>query len=151
MSVERHLLNDGIGLLYIYKGAVRSEDDRRADELMDERYDRSTARFSIMDNTRVTENLMTSEEIRMAAEWCIGLSERLPRFIVAVVAPDDLGFGLGRMWQTLSDKTSWSIKIFRDMSAAEEWVHQEYRDVFDEPLGEIRQTGVLVPEIGADV
>ncbi len=57
MSVERHLLNDGIGLLYIYRGAVRSEDDRRADEIMDARYDRSTARFSIMDNTRVTENL----------------------------------------------------------------------------------------------
>ena len=148
MSVEIQSLNEGKGLLYIYRGVIRYEDDRRANELMRDRHDRSGVRFTIIEHRNVKVNLTTNAEIRMAARFCIALSQQLPKHIVAVITPDDLSFGLGRMWQTLADETGWSMAVFRDMSAAAEWLHQEYRDIFEETLEEILPAGVLVPEMG---
>ncbi len=148
MSVEVQLFNDGTGLLFTYRGVVRPEDDQRANEIIDQSYDRRTARFSLIDNRAVTKNTTTSEEIRMIADFCIEASKNTPKHIVAVVAPKDISFGLGRMWQTLSEETSWSIGIYRDMASAEDFIQKEHMKLFGEDLGEIRVTGTLVPEIG---
>jgi len=147
MSIEIQLLNEGKGLLCIYRGMVRNEDDQQAVRIIDDRHDRSAARFAIIDDRNVTEHLETSEEIRETAQSCITLSQRVPRFIVAFIAPGDLSFGLGRMWQALADKTSWSIRVFRDMSAGEEWLCQEHRDVFSESLEQLVPGDILAPEV----
>jgi len=43
----------------------------------------------------------------------------------AIVAPDDLGFGLSRMYEMLMDsETSSDIRVFRDFDQAKEWISE---------------------------
>jgi hypothetical protein len=41
---------------------------------------------------------------------------------LAFVVSDDLGFGMSRMYQNLSEKLPQHIMVFRDYSEAEEWL-----------------------------
>jgi hypothetical protein len=40
----------------------------------------------------------------------------------AFVAPDDVGFGLSRMFSAYADMIGQNVCIFRDLAAAEEWL-----------------------------
>ena len=55
-----------------------------------------------------------------------GVTRRKPSFGAtsrrAFVTPDDLGFGLGRMFEQLRDGQAGEIRIFRDMEEAERWL-----------------------------
>ena len=42
--------------------------------------------------------------------------------LLAFVVSDDLGFGMSRMYQILSDKLPQHIMVFREYSEAEEWL-----------------------------
>ncbi len=44
---------------------------------------------------------------------------------IAFVAPDDLGFGMLRMYEIIGDNLGDEIKVFRDYSEAEAWLLQE--------------------------
>lgn len=41
---------------------------------------------------------------------------------ISFVAESDLGFGMLRMYETLSDNLPQEIKVFRNFSEAEEWL-----------------------------
>lgn len=41
---------------------------------------------------------------------------------VAVVAPTDHSFGLARMYEALSGRIPWEFRVFRDVTAAREWL-----------------------------
>lgn len=41
---------------------------------------------------------------------------------VAVVAPADHSFGLARMYEALSGRIPWEFRVFRDETAAREWL-----------------------------
>lgn len=43
----------------------------------------------------------------------------------AIIAPDDLGFGLSRMYEMLmGSETPSEIRVFRDIKEAEEWISE---------------------------
>ena len=69
--------------------------------------------------------------------------------MVAAAAPTDAGFGLGRMWEVLAEETGWPTLIARDMSEAQKWLREKYREVFGEELPAIIDSGVVVPETSA--
>ena len=48
-----------------------------------------------------------------------GIPER-PK--VAVVAPEDLSFGLARMYEAFADSVPWDFEVFREMNAALAWL-----------------------------
>lgn len=65
----------------------------------------------------------SSEVLRHLA----GSLRRLPVEIapgtkVAVVAPEDLAYGLARMYGTLADAVSWEFSVFRSMKDARKWL-----------------------------
>ena len=39
-----------------------------------------------------------------------------------MVAPGDLGFGLARMFEALSDPSEPEVRVFRDLSEARTWL-----------------------------
>lgn len=51
-----------------------------------------------------------------------------PDALVAVVAPNDLEFGLSRMWQILSDETPWEIRVFRGGEEARMWIRERAKE-----------------------
>lgn len=44
------------------------------------------------------------------------------QLVVALVAPEDLLYGLSRMWQAFADDEAIQSQIFRDFSSAEIWL-----------------------------
>jgi len=38
------------------------------------------------------------------------------------VYPDDLGYGMGRLWQGYADDIGWSTKVVRSMDEAKKWL-----------------------------
>ncbi len=148
MSVEIRSLNDGEGMLRTYRGTVIYEDDARADALIPEGTFGDDLRFVLVDNVDVLENPTTAEEIRQAADKNIETSRQGLKLIVAVVACTEVGYGLGRMWETFAEETGWPTTITRDMDEAEQWLHETYRETFGEELSTITDSGQIVAELG---
>ena len=52
-----------------------------------------------------------------------------PNMLIAVVAGSDLMFGLGRMWQTLVDDSSFKAGVFRSLEEANSWIKQNVNKI----------------------
>jgi hypothetical protein len=50
--------------------------------------------------------------------------------VVAVVAAQELLFGLSRMWEMLADETGWESMICRDRGDAEAWIKKRVKEKF---------------------
>ncbi len=148
MTVEIRSLNDGEGMLRIYRGTVVYADDPVADDLIPEGTFGSDLRFVVVDNTAVEKNVTTAEEIRHAAGKNIETSKQGLVLIVAVIVNTEVGYGLGRMWESFAEETGWPTRITRDMDEAERWLREQYLEVFGEELGAIVDSGQVVPETG---
>jgi hypothetical protein len=51
----------------------------------------------------------------------------LPEGLVAIVAPNDILFGLSRIWAAMDDHPKVYIEITRTAQAAIEWLEEELR------------------------
>lgn len=63
------------------------------------------------------------------------LRGRLQQPRVAVVAPDDLPFGLARMCEMFGENVPWEFRVFREINAARDWLG--IADAVEEDLDEI--------------
>ena len=48
--------------------------------------------------------------------------------IIAIVAPDDVVFGVGRMFDALQPGMGWKIGLFRELEPARRWLEETTRD-----------------------
>ena len=77
---------------------------------------------------------VSSTAVRHAAAIAPRPAEPSSRqFGVAIVAPQDLVFGLARMEEALASGTSWEIQVFRERASALAWL--ESRQRFDSGAG----------------
>lgn len=80
----------------------------------------------LVDMTAVTQILVPSlERVRDLAELAAEMSRTAPRTKMAIVAPDDLAFGLGRLFETFRESASPGVKpvaVFRTMPEALDWL-----------------------------
>ena len=60
---------------------------------------------------------LVGQDIRLGKLFRIG-------FLVVIVAPAELPFGISRMWQGVSDGTGWKNEIVRDRISAERWIQR---------------------------
>lgn len=74
----------------------------------------------IFDCTEATTNL-TVEQVRKLSEERLRIAQSQPAGPVAVVATNDLFFGMFRMFDMLTE-TIRPIRVFRDIKAAEQWL-----------------------------
>ena len=79
-------------------------------------------RYSLSDYTKVTQLDVSSSDVGLVAKLCEKASVTNPNIVVAVVADNDITFGMSRMWEILSDKTNWGIMVFRKREDAEKWI-----------------------------
>jgi hypothetical protein len=86
----------------------------------------------LVDMTNVTRILLPSiERVRDLAELSANMGQSAPRSKLAVVAPDDLAFGLGRMYEVARESAAPRVKpvsIFRTMPEALAWLGIEDGD-----------------------
>jgi hypothetical protein len=76
----------------------------------------------LLDMSELTEILVGSEMVRDAARNQF-FSPGVKR---ALVATSDVAFGMARMYAIASEHSGQTIKVFRDMNAAEAWLDQNH-------------------------
>ena len=81
-------------------------------------------RYLIVDHTKTEHFNHSPEEIQKRAALASKRLDQNPDMLLAIVAPNDLFFGVGRMWRAHAGKDD-RIMLFRTLDDAEIWVHQK--------------------------
>ena len=71
----------------------------------------------------VTEFQVSTEEMKIIAELDQQSSQFVGQAYLAIAAPEDLMFGMSRMYGALNTSPGWTIKVFRTLEEARSWVH----------------------------
>ena len=122
MPIELRYRDDGAGVVYICTGVVTAADfDKASEEVYsEERIDQ--LRYQLVDFS-ATEHLDSNlEDIRRSAEIDAAAANQNPNFVIAIVGPDDLTFGISRMWQAVVPNSDLRTRVFRSVSDAECWI-----------------------------
>lgn len=104
-----HGLVKGMDLLEYYR-ALRSH------PLFDPTYD------EIVDLTEVDDIDVTPAHLRALSQTVLPNQKQGHPMRIAVIAPDDLEFGMSRMYQALRSESENDLRVFRTRDAAEEWM-----------------------------
>jgi hypothetical protein len=123
MSYDITYLEDEGGVITTYSGIVTDNDMIQCGKARFSSDDRiKSYRYFISDFTNVTEFNVTSDGLRSIADIAINASKLNKRLLLVAVLPTDFQFGMGRMWQTLSEETGWKIQMVRTPAEAQEWI-----------------------------
>jgi hypothetical protein len=68
---------------------------------------------------------MRMEDLMQLAPWISANKAGRGAKTIAIVAPDDVVFGVGRMFNALQPGMGWTISVFRDRSAALAWLEDK--------------------------
>jgi len=135
MPIETHILQDGMGRLWVCRGVLTGKELIANNErvLSSESY--RGVRWLLIDETD-TKMDISPDEIRAIRRQDDRLAAVLPELVTAIVVPYDHGFGMTRMWEMLTERPGWSTRAFRTLPEAETWLRQEVRRKFDMDLPE---------------
>ena len=133
MPIEIIDLDEGRGNVIIGSGILTGEEyiDELKGHLAQDEEKLKSYLYSLTDYTAVTmvEEAPTSV-IRLSSELCKRAEAINPDVIVAIVADNDLLFGLSRMWEILMDTTGWETKVFKARETAEMWIAKRLKERF---------------------
>jgi hypothetical protein len=113
------------GIVLLYSGVLTGEELIAVNRsLVTERS--GGLRYAIVDLSAVDELLISVADIRATIKddkLLSGIAE--PGMLVAIAAPQDLGFGLARMWEAFAGhETKWRIAVFRSIDDASLWIQK---------------------------
>ncbi len=86
--------------------------------------DMNPVRELIADHSEVSAVEMEASEIVEVAIFFKKMAVHNSDIAMAVIAPSDLSFGLGRMWEIHLDGIGWQHMIFRSQVEAEKWLEK---------------------------
>jgi hypothetical protein len=110
------------GVISTFSGSITAEDILNSFIERFEDTQRSTAvTYSIGDYTNVSSLTLSSSNVRDLADRARDLLRRQKHLIVAIVAPSDIAFGLGRMVELYADQAE-AITVFRTLAEANAWI-----------------------------
>ena len=82
----------------------------------------------IFDATKVERIDMTADDVRKPSAFTEEYTSLGVPLKVAIVAAGDLEFGLSRMYELLQVRSINLLKVFRERSLAERWIHESAND-----------------------
>jgi hypothetical protein len=123
MPITVHIRPDDRLVVLAHAGPVQDDEFLSSYRTLfdDARYDKS---FNVLVDLRRAESAVRSPEVlRDLAEFVKPRFENTQAIpMVAVVAPEDISFGLARMYEAFSDPVSWEFKVFRSAEEALLWL-----------------------------
>jgi hypothetical protein len=125
MPIDVQVLQGGVGRRWVVTGAVSGKELIANNERIFSTKSYEGVRWLIVDYTATREMDVSPEEVRTIKEQDDRLAAVLPEIVTAVVVQYDLGFGMTRMWEMLTERPGWSVRAFRSMPEAESWVREE--------------------------
>ncbi len=140
MPIDVRYLDDGIGVSWLGRGIVTGQDLIDASEetfAPEERL--KQVRYALVDLTQIEGVSISPADIRKKATLDGRASSVAPNAVVALVAAEDLMFGLARIWDAYVDGLSWETMVFRSVAEAESWIQERVGRVSadDLPTGSI--------------
>jgi len=136
MPIEIHILQNGMGRLWICHGIITGRDFIANNERIFRTKSYEGVRWLLLDETDARLQEMSAKEIRKIRGQDDRLAAVLPKLVTAVVAPSDFIFGMSRMWEMLTERPGWSVRSFRSRPEAEAWLRNEVRRKFRMELPE---------------
>ncbi|HXZ26550.1 MAG TPA: hypothetical protein VEG08_00975 [Terriglobales bacterium] len=131
MPVDVHVVHGGAGRLFLCRGAVTGREFiARNQEMLSAEENYLGTRWCLIDQTGATSLDISSAEIQTIVEQDARLAVGLPELVIVVVVARDLGFGLSRMWEMLTERPGWSVRVLRARTEAEAWLREEVRRKF---------------------
>ncbi len=123
MPFTAEFIEQGRGVLYVGAGVLQGSEVLavKAELLANPDRVRNIV-FSIVLLGDVTECPATTAEIRQIALVDQQMAQVNPNVVLAAVAPQDLLFGMARMWQAFTDTIGWQTAVFRTRAEADEWI-----------------------------
>ncbi|MDY6954485.1 MAG: hypothetical protein SWE60_23520 [Thermodesulfobacteriota bacterium] len=135
MKIRRHIEKDGLivtqfGGVHTYKDALESLDELLALNKG------SPAIYEIVVNDDTIELDFSREEEKALSGKVKAVFSHFDAGALAIVAKNDLVFGLSRMLQMSIDNERIAVAVFRSDLLARKWI-DEIRKLHDERLGEV--------------
>ena len=135
MPTEVHILDDGMGRLWVRRGVLTGKEIIARNERILSSQSYQGVRWLLIDDTETTMDI-SAAEVQIIRRQDDRLAAVLPELVTAVVVPYDLGFGMARMWEMLTERPGWSVRAFRSRPEAEAWLREEVRRKFAMELPE---------------
>jgi hypothetical protein len=135
MPIEVHILQDGMGRLWVRRGVLIGKEIIANNERILSSKSYEGVRWLLIDDTETTMDI-SAAEIRTIKQQDDRIAAVLPELVTAVVVPYDLAFGMARMWEMLTERPGWSVCAFRSRPEAEAWLREEVRRKFAMELPE---------------
>lgn len=133
MPIEIQIWDDAAGVVYHCSGALTAKDFADAnDTFLASPEEIKKWRYSIVDLNSMESMNMRYDEVAYIVQRARRIAEYAPPgVLIAVCSPNDLGFGLGRMWEALVEQQiGWETHTFRTRSEAEAWIRQRAQQKF---------------------
>ncbi|MHC4160152.1 MAG: hypothetical protein ACYSSO_13860 [Planctomycetota bacterium] len=132
MPIETRDLDGGIGIFISATGVVTEEEyvEAHTKYLTQDKDKLQKYRYSLSDYTGVTGEKTSTEAISLIANLCKSAAKVNPYPVVAVVAKQDLIYGLARMSQLLMSETGWEHEVFRNREDAESWIKERVKEKY---------------------
>lgn len=133
MPIEMKYLDDGRGVIYIGEGIVTGEDIISANRQFFSSKEIMTKNvYGLIDYSDITKFEVSTSELETIASQNEKASEYLTDGMIAVVATNDLVFGISRMWEALVENTGlqWEIVVLRAKEDAEAWIQERVKEKF---------------------
>jgi hypothetical protein len=135
MPIEVHILQDGMGRLWVRRGVLTGKEIIANNERILNSKSYQGVRWLLIDDTETTLDV-SAAEVRIIKQQDDRIAAVLPELVTAIVVPYDLGFGMARMWEMLTERPGWSVRAFRSRPEAEAWLREEVRRKFAMELPE---------------
>jgi len=140
MPIEIKDLDGGLGVLIFGTGVVSNDDyvDKHKKHLLQNKDKFNKYRYSLSDLTAVTEADISSESISLIAGLCRSAAKFNPYPVIAIIANQNLIYGLARMTEMLIDATGWEHEVFRNREDAESWIRERLKKKYG--IGDLTMT-----------
>ena len=125
MPAEIVYLEDGYGIELIGKGIVTGEEILNCNRIIYSGDILRRQRYQLVDFAEVEELVVSNADIAELAHQDIEASKTNPDIIIAVVARQNLAFGLARMWEAHAEKATFQTMVFRERREALAWIKEK--------------------------
>ena len=112
-------------LLVKYAGVIDSDMLHKFHEELYRYADNKIATYQLVDLSDVKDLNITSDDVQVTAYNDINYFEKLEKIFVAVFAPNNLSFGMARMWKSYSESPYLETYVFRDIDTAKNWIYDK--------------------------
>ena len=125
MPYLTEVIDGGTGILRIGRGVVTGQEIIGSALDMSAGADPKRITHAIVDFTEVTSFDVTAMDVRDIAEINTKKARATGIVYIAIVAPNDIAFGMSRMYGSTLNALNWIVHTFRAMEDAEAWLNAQ--------------------------